>query len=52
MLPVGIRKASMTKARNTNAKIKAVMSHSNVLAISAALSFRLGADLLELGVLL
>lgn len=39
MLPVGIRKASITNARNTNARIKAVISHSNVFAISANLSF-------------
>jgi hypothetical protein len=38
MLPVGIRNASITNARNTNASIKAVISHSAVFAISAALS--------------
>jgi hypothetical protein len=33
---VGIRNASITNARNTNASAKAVISPSNVLAISAA----------------
>ena len=39
MLPVGIRKASITNARKTNARMKAVISHSKVLAISVARSF-------------
>jgi hypothetical protein len=38
MLPVGMRKASITKARKTKARINAVMSHSKVFAISAARS--------------
>jgi hypothetical protein len=40
MLPVGIRNASITNARNIKAKMKAVINHSKVLATSAALSFR------------
>ncbi len=39
MLPVGIRNASMTNARKTNARMKAVISHSKVLATSATRSF-------------
>ena len=39
MLPVGILKASITKALNTKARINAVISHSKVSAISAARSF-------------
>src|SRR4030042_1578481 len=49
MLPVGIRNASMTKARNTKARMKAVMSHSNALAISAARSFFCGAGFFPSG---
>ena len=40
MLPVGILNASITNARKRNASIKAVMSHSKVLAISTALFLR------------
>jgi hypothetical protein len=40
MLPVGIRNASMTNALKTKASMKAVISHSKVLAISATLFFR------------
>jgi hypothetical protein len=40
MLPVGIRNASITNARNTKASMKAVISHSNVFAISTTLSLR------------
>jgi hypothetical protein len=40
MLPVGMRKASITNARNKNARTKAVISHSNVFATSAAMSLR------------
>jgi hypothetical protein len=46
MLPVGIRNASIINARKMNAKIKAVISHSKVFAISAALFF--GAVFFEL----
>jgi hypothetical protein len=47
MLPVGMRNASMTNALKTNANMKAVISHSNVLAISTALSFFFSAGLPE-----
>jgi len=45
---VGIRNASITNARKTNANIKAVISHSKVSAISAALSFFLPEPFFEL----
>jgi len=37
MLPVGIRNASIIKARKTKASINAVTSHSKVFAISVTL---------------
>jgi hypothetical protein len=42
MLPVGMRNASITKARKTKANMKAVISHSKMFATSAALSFLFG----------
>jgi hypothetical protein len=40
-----MRNASITNALNTNASAKAVISHSHVLAISAARSFNVRAAL-------
>jgi hypothetical protein len=48
MLPVGMRNASITNARKTKANMKAVISHSKVFAISAALSFFFAGGLWEL----
>jgi hypothetical protein len=43
-----MRNASITNALKTKANIKAVISHSKVFAISAALSFFFRASLSEL----